>query len=231
MVHIKICGIRRREEAESAVAAGADLLGFNFWSGTPRYISPADAAAILRSVPKEVWTVGVFVDEVPERVLEIAAQTGVVALQLHGSESPEYLDRLGSYAKIKAVKVGSDFHPEGLSRYRSADAFLLDSFVAGRHGGTGRTFEWTLAEKAKDYGKIILSGGLNSRNVGEAARQVRPWGVDVCSGVEIEPGRKDPELIREFVRAVRQSESNAHAAGPESLEGFGTRLPDIKPLL
>lgn len=229
-MHIKICGIRRREEAEAAVAAGAGLLGFNFWPGTPRYIPPAEAAAIIRSVPKEITAVGVFVDELPERVLEIAAETGLAALQLHGSETPEYLDRLGSYTKIKAVKVGGDFHPEALSRYRSADAFLLDSFVAGRHGGTGRTFEWALAAQAKPYGRIILSGGLNAQNVGEALQQVHPWGVDVCSGVEAEPGRKDPERIREFVRAVRNAEATAAVQDSPSDHFLSAKAQDIKGL-
>jgi phosphoribosylanthranilate isomerase len=153
-----------------------------------------------------VLTVGVFVDEAPEQVLDIAAETGLAALQLHGSEPPEYLDRLGSYVKIKAVKVGPDFQPEHLSRYRSASLFLLDGFVAGMVGGTGQTFDWSLAEKAKAHGKIILAGGLTPANVAEAVRRARPWGVDVASGVEEEPGKKDPRLIRAFIQAVRAAE-------------------------
>ena len=213
MVHVKICGIRRAEDAEAAVQAGASALGFNFWKGTPRYIFPREAARILSAVPRNIWTVAVFVDETPERVLEIAAETGVSVLQFHGSESPEYLDRLESYLKIKAVKVGSDFRPEQISRYRSASAFLLDGFVAGMHGGTGKTFDWSQAQKAKAFGKIILAGGLKASNVGEAVRQVCPWGVDVCSGVEAEPGKKDPQRIRQFVQSVRAAE--LQAAGDE----------------
>ena len=210
---MKICGIRRAEDAEAAVQAGASALGFNFWKGTPRYIFPREAARILSAVPRDIWTVAVFVDETPERVLEIAAETGVSVLQFHGSESPEYLDRLESYLKIKAVKVGSDFRPEQISRYRSASAFLLDGFVAGMHGGTGKTFDWSQAQKAKAFGKIILAGGLKASNVGEAVRQVCPWGVDVCSGVETEPGKKDPHRIRQFVQSVRAAE--LQAAGDE----------------
>ena len=207
MLQIKICGIRHPEEVEAVVQAGANILGFNFWPGTPRYIAPDAAALMIRRIPKPLWAVGVFVDEIPERVLEIAALTGVAGLQLHGHESPEYLDRLGAYMKIKAVKVGEDFQPEQLRPYRSATAFLLDGQVAGGlPGGMGRVFDWTQAEKAKAYGKIILAGGLNARNVGEAVRRVQPWGVDVCSGVEIEPGRKDLKLIGEFVRAAREAE-------------------------
>ena len=213
MVQVKICGIRRAEDAEAAVQAGANALGFNFWKGTPRYISPREAARILSTVSRGIWTVAVFVDETPERVLEIAVETGVSVLQFHGSESPEYLDRLESYLKIKAVKVGNDFHPEQISRYRSASAFLLDGFVAGMHGGTGKTFDWSQAQKAKAFGRIILAGGLKASNVGEAVRQVCPWGVDVCSGVEAEPGKKDPQRIRQFVESVRAAE--LQAAGNE----------------
>ena len=214
MVQVKICGIRRAEDAEAAVEAGASALGFNFWKGTPRYISPREAARIRSTVPGDIWTVGVFVDETPERVLEIAAETGVTVLQFHGSESPEYLERLESFVKIKAVKVGSDFQPEQIRSYRSASAFLLDGFVAGMHGGTGKTFDWSQALKAKAFGKIILAGGLKVSNVGEAVRQVSPWGVDVCSGVEAEPGKKDPQLIREFIQAVRAAEAQLEVPSP-----------------
>ncbi|MBI3933128.1 MAG: phosphoribosylanthranilate isomerase [Acidobacteria bacterium] len=206
MTRVKICGLRRAEDVAVAVAAGADALGFNFWKASPRYVSPQDAARLVPNVPPSVLTVGVFVDEEPERVLAIAEETGIMALQLHGSESPEYLDQLGAYLKIKTIKVGEGFQPQELSRYASASLFLVEGLVAGMVGGTGRTFDWSLAEKAKEYGKIILAGGLTPENVAEAVRRVRPWGVDVASGVESEPGRKDPRLIREFIRAARSAE-------------------------
>ncbi len=212
MVRVKICGLKRAEDAAAAVAAGADALGFNFWPGTQRYIDPVEAARIIADVPPAVLTVGVFVDEIPERVLEIAAETGVRALQLHGHESPEYLERLGAYLKIKTIKVDRDFRPEQLAQYRSASLFLLEGFVAGFVGGTGRTFDWSLAEQATHYAKIILAGGLTASNVAEAVRRVRPWGVDVASGVEIEPGKKDPRLIREFIQAARAAE--LHTTSP-----------------
>ena len=207
VVQIKICGIRSAAEVAVAVEAGADLLGFNFWPGTSRYIPPEEAAPLIRAVPSHIWTVGVFVDETPERVLEIAARTGVSALQFHGNETPEYMDRLGSLRRIKAFKVSNDFEPDQLRRYASAYAFLLDGWVAGGlPGGTGRVFDWSHAERAKAYGKFILAGGLNAKNVGDAIRQVEPWGVDVCSGVEIRPGKKDPKLVRDFIRAARETE-------------------------
>jgi len=214
MVRVKICGLKRAEDAAAAVAAGADALGFNFWPGTPRCIALAEAARIVANVPPDVLTVGVFVDETPERVLEIAQETGIRALQLHGSESPEYLDRLGSYLKIKTIKIGNDFQPEQLTRYRSASLFLLEALVAGLVGGTGQTFDWGLAREATHYGKIILAGGLTPENVAEAVRRVRPWGVDVASGVEMEPGKKDPRLIREFIQAARSAELQAASPSP-----------------
>lgn len=220
MVPVKICGIRHAEDAAAAVEAGASALGFNFWNGTPRYISPAEAARIIAGIPQRIWTVGVFVDEALERVLDIASQTGVRVLQLHGSESPEYLQRLGSLPKIKAIKVSNDFQPEQLHRYPSASAFLLDCHVPGLVGGTGQTFDWSLAERATSYGKIILAGGLHPENVGMAVRQVRPWAVDVCSGVEITPGRKDPRRIREFIQAVRAAEAEIAASGQSHNPAF-----------
>jgi phosphoribosylanthranilate isomerase len=209
MIRVKICGLKRAEDAAVAVAAGAGALGFNFWKGTPRYIEPARAADIVADVPPSVLTVGVFVDEEPERVLEIAEQTGIMALQLHGSESPEYLERLGAYLKIKVLKVSEEFEPEELLRYSSASLFLLEGFVPGMVGGTGRTFDWSLAKQAKKYGKLILAGGLTPANVAEAVRRVQPWGVDVASGVESEPGRKDPRLIREFIQAAHAAEQQS----------------------
>ena len=207
IVQIKICGIRRAEEVEAAVEAGADLLGFNFWPVTSRYIPPSEAVPLIRSVPSHVWTVGVFVDETPERVLEIAAMTGVSALQFHGSESPEYFERLGSLRKIKAFKVTDEFHTRQLGPYGSAYAFLLDGWLAGGlPGGTGTVFDWSHARSAGTVGKVIVAGGLNARNVTAAIRQAQPWGVDVCSGVETMPGQKDPKLIRDFIRVARETE-------------------------
>ena len=207
VVQIKICGMRRAEEVEAAVEAGADLLGFNFWPGTSRYIPPPEAVSLIRSVPSRIWTVGVFVDETPERVLEIAAMTGVSALQFHGSESPEYFDLLGSMRKIKAFKVTENFRADALQAYGSAYAFLLDGWIAGGlPGGTGKVFDWSHARRAGEFGKVIVAGGLNVRNIAAAIRQAQPWGVDVCSGVETMPGTKDPKLIREFIRVAREAE-------------------------
>jgi phosphoribosylanthranilate isomerase len=213
MIRVKICGLRRAEDAAEAVDAGADALGFNFWKGTPRYIAPSEAARIVANAPPGVLTVGVFVDETPKRVVEIADETGIMALQLHGSESPEYLDELGAFLKIKTLKVGSGFEPDTMSRYPSASLFLLEGLVAGMAGGTGQTFDWSIAETAKEYGKIILAGGLTPDNVAGAIRRVRPWGVDVASGVESEPGKKDARLIHEFIQAARAADADGAGRG------------------
>jgi len=203
MVLVKICGITDLEGALAAVAAGADALGFNFWRPGRRYISPARAAEIIAALPASVWKVGVFVDEEPATVLRIARQAGVGVLQLHGAERPEYLDSLAPYSRWKAFRVDDSFRPEELARYR-ADAFLLDS--AGQTpGGTGLAFDWERALAAKQFGRVILAGGLTPENVGEAVRCVAPWGVDVASGVESSPGKKDPRRIEHFVRAARQA--------------------------
>jgi phosphoribosylanthranilate isomerase len=207
MVRVKICGIRRREDADAAVEAGAGALGFNFVKGTPRYISPLEAARIIATVPEGLWCVGVFVDEAPDRVREIAALTGISVLQFHGSESSEYWDGFAPFKRIKALKVDRSFSPSVLAQFPSADAFLLDGSSPGMHGGTGQTFDWSMAERAKAFGRIIVAGGLNPGNVADAVRAVNPWAVDVSSGVESEPGRKDPRLIRAFVDAVHAADA------------------------
>jgi phosphoribosylanthranilate isomerase len=217
MTYVKICGVRRAEDAQLAVDAGADAIGFNFWKGTARYVEPADAAQMIRELPENVLTVGVFVDEASKRVLEIAEQTGLRAIQLHGIETPDYMEKLtGPYRLIKAIKIKPGFDPRELTQFPAAEIFLLDGFERGMVGGTGKTFDWTHALKAKAYGKILLAGGLNPTNVGEAILTVAPWGVDVASGVESEPGVKDSRLVREFIRAAR--EADAGIAGAESKE-------------
>jgi phosphoribosylanthranilate isomerase len=209
MVRVKICGLRRENDVAAAIAAGADLLGFNFWQGTSRYVAPAEVRGILRNTRPQLMTVGVFVDEHPERILEIAAATGVQAVQLHGSEPPEWLERLGNLTRIKALKVTPQFRPAQLAAYSSADIFLLDGFIAGMQGGTGQTFDWSLAQQAKQHGKILLAGGLTVSNVADAVRAAQPWGVDVASGVEQEPGKKDARLIAEFIQAVRAADASS----------------------
>jgi phosphoribosylanthranilate isomerase len=200
---VKICGITNWDDARLSVDLGASALGFNFYPASPRAISPADAWKIIRRLPPFVEAVGVFVDW-PVLVVEAMARAlHLGAVQLHGSESPKAMGELGrKHCVIKAVQVGRGFRLASLSKYRRADALLLDGFARGLHGGTGRTVDWKLARAARRYGRIILAGGLTPENVAEAIRVVDPFAVDVASGVEARPGRKDPAQLRALFREV-----------------------------
>ncbi|MCL5287593.1 MAG: phosphoribosylanthranilate isomerase [Acidobacteria bacterium] len=204
MVRVKICGITNWADAEAALAAGANALGFNFYAPSPRYIPPSHARMIISRMPPGVDAVGVFVNASFAEAHEIGLTVDLDVLQLHGDEAPEAVAEFSeSWPLIKAFRVGPEFRAELLESYRShTDFFLLDGFSDGARGGTGNTFDWSKALEAKRYGRIFLSGGLNADNVGEAIRQVRPFAVDVCSGVEASPGKKDAERVREFIAAV-----------------------------
>jgi phosphoribosylanthranilate isomerase len=208
MVLVKICGITNTEDALAAVEVGADLLGFNFYARSPRYVSPQDARRVVESLPERVQCVGVFVNEAgPEAVERVAREAGVGAVQLHGDESPEFCARLSGLQTIKALRVGPTFAVERAAEYPT-DAIMLDAYVADSWGGTGHTFDWALARRTREaVNKLFLAGGLNHENVAEAIGTVRPYAVDVCSGVESSPGRKDAELMRRFVEAVREAEA------------------------
>ena len=200
---VKICGITRLEDAQLAVELGASALGFNFFRPSPRYLEPEAAREIIGRLPPFVTAVGVFADEVDgENVDRIARQAVVAVIQLHGPRFPELSFGLKNWPLIRAVTVKGDFRPADLAGLK-ADAFLLDAFDAAVPGGTGRTFDWNLAREAKRFGTIILAGGLTPENVGEAIQTVRPFGVDVASGVESAPGRKDPARLRAFFAAAK----------------------------
>lgn len=203
MVKVKICGITNWEDAKAALDAGADALGFNFYQPSPRYIAPEAAGAIARRMPRRASAVGVFVDELVEEMLDIVRIAALDLVQLHGNERPEVLKWFRQRCLvIKAFQVRSDFRAERLAEYGDAAAFLLDGFRSGLRGGTGKTFDWRLAREAKRYGPVILAGGLTPKNVGRAIREVEPFGIDVSSGVEARPGKKDPRKIRALMRAV-----------------------------
>ncbi len=202
-VRVKICGITSWADAKLAVDCGADAVGFNFYPRSPRYLTPAEARRIARRLPRRTTAVGVFVDESPAKVTAIAGAAGFDWVQLHGAESPAVVRQLAeSYAVIKAFRVGGRFRPARLGRYAPAAAFLLDGFRAGLPGGTGRAFDWRVAQRAKRYGRIILAGGLGPRNVAQAILEVEPFAIDVCSGVEARPGKKDAGRLRELMRQV-----------------------------
>lgn len=203
MVRVKICGMTKRDDALLAAQLGADALGFIFYPKSPRAITPEAAREIIRRLPPFVLTVGVFVDEEPAEVQEIAAYAGLDWLQLHGQETPEYCRSLGRRV-IKGFRVKGEESLALLAPYHGAvQAFLLDTYKPGTPGGTGETFDWELARRAKEFGPIILAGGLTPVNVAEAIRRVRPAAVDVASGVEAAPGKKDPDKLKAFMEAAR----------------------------
>lgn len=204
-VRVKICGITTLGDAAAAVCAGADALGFLFYRASPRFVEPAVVAAIIHNLPPFIAKVGVFVDADPATVWRVAEECGLDTLQFHGAESPAYCAEFAPLKICKAFRVAG---PEALDQLRSykTDAWLLDSHVPGRLGGSGERFNWDLAEQAVQFGRpVILAGGLKPENVAEAVRKVQPYAVDVSSGVEISPGRKDPALVRDFIAAAKGS--------------------------
>ncbi len=203
LVKVKICGITNLEDALTAVDAGADALGFVFFKESPRHIFPEEAAAIIRHLPPFVQTIGLFVNDTLENVNDTANRCGLDIIQLHGEEPPEYCDQV-TRRVIKAFRVRDITCLEPMSTYRVA-AFLLDAWSPSAHGGTGITFNWEIAACAAQSSRIILAGGLSSGNVAAAIEQVHPYGVDVSSGVESAPGRKDAYKLREFIRRAKEA--------------------------
>lgn len=195
-VRVKICGITTVDDALAAVDAGAAALGFNFYERSPRYVAPAVAADIAARLPRGVCMVGVFVDEEPARVAEIARQVGLGALQFHGHEAPTRC--IGWQQKvIKAIRI-RDRHAASEARSYAVDFILADAYVEGRFGGTGRRVATELLD-GFDRHRLILAGGLTVENVGAIVRIVRPFAVDVASGVERTPGKKDAHLMKRFI--------------------------------
>jgi phosphoribosylanthranilate isomerase len=201
MVRVKICGITRGKDARAAVDAGAAALGFIFAPESPRRISPEAVRHILSELPRRVTAVGVVADMERHEILRCIAASGVDALQFHGSETQE--DMQGYPGTVfKAVRVRSDATLSSLAAY-PGPFLLLDSYVPGRRGGTGQSFDWSLAQQVPPGVNIILAGGLRPDNIAQAVARVRPFAVDVSSGVESEPGVKDPEKIEALFRALR----------------------------
>ncbi len=205
MTFIKICGITNLEDALAALAAGADALGFNFYKPSPRYITPQAARKIIEQLPDSVLTVGVFVnEESPDAVRTIANEASIKALQLHGDESPVYCRELAADAQvIKTLAVSDSFDPELACAYE-VDAIMLDTRDNRLRGGTGRVFDWSIAQKvSRITPKLYLAGGLSLENVAEAIEKVRPYAVDACSALEERPGIKNHSRMRAFVDTVR----------------------------
>lgn len=210
MIRIKICGITSPADAAVAAEAGADAIGLVF-APSPRQVTVRQARQIIAAVPPFVSVVGVFVNAKPAGILRIAAEVGLSAVQLHGDEQPTIADRLGSLRVIKALRVRDRAFLEQLRTFTAPGvaAVLLDAFSPKGRGGSGKRFDWDLISGAREAGALddapplILAGGLTAQNVAAAIRRVRPWGVDVSSGVEQEPGVKSAEKISRFISAVR----------------------------
>ena len=203
-IKVKICGITNPQDAAVVVEAGADLLGMVFFEGSPRNVTPAQAALICREVPPHVLRVGLFVNASPALVQEAMASCTLQMLQFHGDETPRFCRQFGLMT-MKAFRVSGPATLASLQDYPT-EAWLLDAYVKGKFGGTGRTFDWQLAAQAARMGTpVFLAGGLTSENIGEAIQTVRPYGVDVSGGVESAPGRKDPAKVRAFVAAARRA--------------------------
>jgi len=202
-VKVKICGITNLADAQAAVEAGADALGFNFYEKSPRYISLKTAAAISKQLPPFVMRVGVFVNAPEEFVLRAISEAGLTMLQFHGDEPPEFCTQFG-LMRMKAFRIRDKKSLEEIPNYQT-DAYLLDAYSAEARGGTGEKFNWNLAVAAQKFGKpIFLAGGLTLENVAEAVKKVRPFGVDVSSGVESAPGKKDHAKMKAFIKAAKE---------------------------
>ena len=201
MVKVKICGITNIRDALLAIDCGADALGFVF-APSPRQVTPEQVENIVNQLPSSICKIGVFVDSELEKVNDIKSRCRLDMVQLHGSESTEYCKALLPNV-IKSFQVRDETILKLLPDYE-VKAYLLDSYHAKLKGGTGHTFNWTIAQKAKEYGMIILSGGLNPYNIRQAIDTVQPFAVDVSSGVEAAPGKKDPDKLRNFITAAKQ---------------------------
>jgi phosphoribosylanthranilate isomerase len=203
IVHVKICGVTNWPDARLAVDLGAHALGFNFYPASPRSISPAAAWEIVRKLPPLVATVGVFVNWPADVIAALAGALRLDGVQLHGDEQPaEAQDLAGRFRVIKAFAPGPRFKLATLARYQAASAFLLDGYHSTLYGGTGRIADWRLAREARPYGPVIVAGGLRPDNVAQAIAEAQPFGIDVASGVESRPGKKDPRALRELMREV-----------------------------
>jgi len=201
-VRVKICGVTSLADAQVAVESGADALGFHFYEKSPRSIPTAAAAEISRALPPFTLRTGVFVNPSEELVRRAIGECGLNLLQFHGDEPPDFCTQFGLMS-MKAFRIRDAGSLKELTKYQT-DAWLLDACSSDTFGGTGEKFNWTLAIEAQRPGKpVFLAGGLTPENVAEAVQQVQPFGVDVSSGVESSPGRKDPAKVRAFIKAAK----------------------------
>ena len=222
MVKVKICGITNRDDARLAVDLGVDALGFIF-APSPRRITPEAARGIIETLPPMLQTVGVFVNETEKNIGEILEYCGLSLIQLHGDESPEFCQKFRTRA-VKSFRVKDAESLESIRAYQGqVRAILLDTYQKGLAGGTGKVFPWELAVKAKEIGlPVILSGGLTPSNVEEAIRTVRPYAVDINSGIEERPGKKSSSLMKQLIQTVFRTEifGSGRSAQPTVLPSY-----------
>jgi len=206
MVKIKICGITNKKDAIAASGLGIDMMGFVFYSQSKRYVEPKIVRDIVNELPEDLLKVGVFVDENTKKVSEIARDCLLNALQFHGSEDPEYCNGFkDAYKVIKAFRIKDKDSLKGINDY-DVDYYLLDTYSSTLKGGTGESFDYKIIEGFELLKPVILSGGLTAANVADAIQSVVPYGVDVSGGVESSPGRKDAELMKNFVEKIRKAQ-------------------------
>jgi phosphoribosylanthranilate isomerase len=204
MVKVKICGITNLEDALASLFSGAEAIGFVFYKKSPRFIKPLAARNIARILPKNILRSGVFVEAPEKQVKKIARLCGLDILQFHGSESPVYCAKFKGYKVVKAFKVAKNIDLAAINKYK-AFGYLFDAFSQGQAGGTGKKFNWNLLKNIdKISGRVFLSGGLTSANVRSAINEVHPDWVDVSSGVEFKPGKKDHRKIQQFIQAAKK---------------------------
>jgi len=210
---IKICGVTNTNDARACVELGADMIGFNFYPASPRYIEPAIVRQIVDALPTRICAVGVFVDADPEQIRKLAKTAGFRCVQLHGHTTPESCSELArEFRVIRALSTDVQFQPEHIAPFPDCDV-LIDAYHPELRGGTGQTCDWSAARAAMRYTRfLILSGGLTARNVGSAIAAVAPHAVDVCSGIESAPGVKDHRALEEFISAVRAASPVTNAS-------------------
>ncbi|HEY4271521.1 MAG TPA: phosphoribosylanthranilate isomerase [Candidatus Udaeobacter sp.] len=211
-IKIKICGVTKADDARACVELGADMIGFNFYSGSPRYIEPKVVRGIVDAMPRGISPVGIFVDGDVGEIRKTAELAGVRCVQLHGEIAPQACSKLArEFRVIRAFSTHAQFRPENVAEFADCDV-LIDAYHPKFRGGTGQTCDWSAAQATLRFTKfLILSGGLNAQNVTHAITQVMPHAVDVCSGIERRPGMKDSNAIKDFVAAVRAAELSVRA--------------------
>ncbi len=204
MTQVKICGITNPDDARVAVDAGADMIGFIFYPPSPRYMAPERARMIVEHLPPDVAAVGVFVNETVEAIAHVVEVSGAKMVQLQGDEAPSLCAAL-PWPVIKAFRFTEHVRPEMMADYTTVDAFLIEGFHATLYGGGGAVADWQQVATLHDYGRIILAGGLTPENVPQAIRVAQPYAVDVGSGVEASPGKKDWQKVRTFIRQAKKA--------------------------